>query len=378
MTATGTKAGSSVKDAGGDVTDLVDSCVFLGWKAPHDLIAYLPSGWREYLTPVAGRPYRRVVPDRQLENPEAERLAAPLHWKHGWRIPDSDVKADILSLANLSIMIACPDQGLMASVGSQPTLSLEVSRASNRLLNDQVAALGDDRVRKIMVVPTHLPQEAVVEIRRNSADSTFVGVAMGANGLGKPFGHPVYHDIYRTAAELDLPILIHVGTEWQPNVLSHPTGGGIPNTFAELYALRAQSVMGHLTSLVAMGVLEDIPNLRVMIVGAGITWLPSFLWRFDNDYKAQGGVDSPWLKRLPSEYIRSRVLVTTYSVPGSKLPAHQMKAVQTVPWISEMITYASGYPSWDANHPEDVADWLPTEWRHGVMSENVRRLFRIP
>ncbi|MFC4950134.1 amidohydrolase family protein [Pseudonocardia sp. GCM10023141] len=362
----------------GELSGLVDSCVFLGWKAPQDIISYLPSGWREYLTPVAGRPYRRVVPDRQLENPEGERLAAPLHEERGWRIPDADLAADVLSAPQVSSVIACPDQGLMASVGSQPTLSLEVSRASNRFLSDQVAALGDDRVRKVMVIPTHLPTEAVAEIRRNSGDDTFVGVAMGANGLGKPFGHPVYHDIYRTAAELDLPVLIHVGSEWQPNVLSHPTGGGIPNTFAELYALRAQSVMGHLTSLVGMGVLEDIPNLRVMVVGAGVTWLPSFLWRFDNDYKAQGGIDSPWLKRLPSEYLRSHLLVTTYAIPGSTIPPPQVRALQTIPWLGEMITYASGYPSWDANHPQDVVDCLPAGWRHAIMNANARKMFRLP
>ena len=53
----------------------------------------------------------------------------------------------------------------------------------------------------------------MAEIRRAGAHERMVGIALGANGLGLPFGHPAYHPIYEAASEMKLPILIQVGLD---------------------------------------------------------------------------------------------------------------------------------------------------------------------
>jgi predicted TIM-barrel fold metal-dependent hydrolase len=311
-----------------------------------------------------------------MQHPEGEREAHGRHQLVGWDPFSPDLKRDILAEDQLAGAILCPDQGMMASASSNPILGLELSLATNRWSVEQLDKIGDSRLRGVVVIPSHLPEEAAKELLAVGQDRRFAAVAMGANGLGKPFGHPVYHPIYRAAARVGLPVMIHVGGESPPDTLTHPTGGGTPNTFGGRYALRAQPVMTHLISLVAMGVLETVPDLRVVIVGAGVAWLPSFLWRFDNDYKAQGGIETPWLKRLPSEYIRNQVSVTTYALIGAGLPEPQLRALQTVPWIHEMISFASGYPGWDANHWSRVSADLPPEWRRKIMHDNAKANFR--
>ena len=56
-------------------------------------------------------------------------------------------------------------------------------------------------------------------------------------------------------------------------------------TYAEFHALRAQSVLTHLTSLIVQGILERYPDMRVVLVGAGTTWIPGYLWRIDADFR---------------------------------------------------------------------------------------------
>jgi predicted TIM-barrel fold metal-dependent hydrolase len=62
-------------------------------------------------------------------------------------------------------------------------------------------------------------------------------------------------------------------------------------------------------SLALEGVLTRWPGLRVVLVGSGVTWLPSLAWRLDKNWK---GVrrEVPWVDRPPSEIVREAVRLT--------------------------------------------------------------------
>jgi predicted TIM-barrel fold metal-dependent hydrolase len=221
-----------------------------------------------------------------------------------------------------------------------------------------------------------MPDEAAKEIRRVGRHQRVVAVAMGTNGLGKNFGNPIYNPIFQAAEELRLPIIIHCGTEQSPGTLTHATAGGIPASYVERYILRAQSVQVHLTSLICQGVFDRFPNLRVLVVGAGANWLPSWIWRLDEDYKALGFRDVPVIRRLPSDYVRENVRITTYSLARSAFTPPMVRALNTEPWIADVLCFASGYPSWDSNDPTRVGASLPIEWRERVMFKNALEFFR--
>lgn len=229
----------------------------------------------------------------------------------------------------------------------------------------------DDRLLGSIAVACQMPEAAAGEIRRFAKYDAMCQVLLAGNGVGKPFGHPVYHPIYEAAVEAGKHIAIHAGAAGGLN--PSPSGGGAVNLFVEYHALMVQGLTTHLLSLIAHGVFDMFPGLRVILVGGGASWVPSFAWRADADFK---GVrrEVPWVRHLPSDYLRDRVAVTTYPLdgPASK---EQMDALIRLVGTETTLIYGSGYPAWDQDDPGDVSIRLPAEWREQIMARNARKLY---
>jgi predicted TIM-barrel fold metal-dependent hydrolase len=113
-----------------------------------------------------------------------------------------------------------------------------------------------------------------------------------------------------------------------------------------------------------------------MIVGAGVTWIPGYLWRLDGDFKAYAARETPWLVRLPSEQFLQQVRVATYST-ATGLTAKQITGVlQTFDGLDDTICFASGYPRWDTDRVNDVSGLFPSSWCDKILSKNADAFFR--
>jgi predicted TIM-barrel fold metal-dependent hydrolase len=145
-----------------------------------------------------------------------------------------------------------------------------------------------------------------------------------------------------------------------------------------MYALRAQPVISHLTSMIFQGVLEKFPTLRVLVVGAGMTWIPGFVWRLDSDFKAYGARETPWLKRMPSEQFAQQVRVSTHSFCSAPDAEQFAQLLETYDGIDDVLCFASGYPRWDTDDPASVAGYFPEASRAKVLRDNALALFRWP
>jgi uncharacterized protein len=365
---------------------IVDGCVHHHWRNQDELTAYMPTAWRDYLgeaRSIAGRygqisintpyPYLHPVDDYLAESYPAT----------GRGVPGSDI--DVLREHIFAEQPGCESAilsfhtGMFAPTLANPYLALEVCRAANEWTRERWLAC-DARFAGLILAPNHLPDEAAAEIRRHGADARFAGVLMAGNGLGLPFGHPLYHPIYAAAAELDLPIVLHYGGD-SPDQL----GGGLPKTYSEYRVLAAQPIMAHLLTCIGQGVFVKFPNLRMLVAGVGTAWVPWMLWRFDANYKAMRR-EAPWLTSTPSDYLRQHCFFTTWPLDLVKHPLEgddgvEVEALhrlwQGIDGLDRMLVYASGYPYCDAERPAAVAARLPAGWQDNVLSHNARRLFRL-
>jgi hypothetical protein len=230
----------------------------------------------------------------------------------------------------------------------------------------------DSRLYGALAVPVGVPTAAAAEVRRFGGHPQIAAVLVSANPFCRPFGHPVYHPIYAAAEEFGLPVVIHVGTDHVGK--GSWIAGGLPTTKVEYYTLQDQVAAHHVTSMIAEGVFETFPGLRLLLNEMGFTWVPWLMWGLDSRYAALKR-ESPSLTRLPSEYFREHVWLSTQPFSLETPMARVMDLLESFGGLDERLCYSSDYPHWDTEWPRHVAPFLPKAWRSKVMGENACRLF---
>ena len=120
---------------------------------------------------------------------------------------------------------------------------------------------------------------------------------------------------------------------------------GYPSYYFEIRMAWPQIVQAHVVSLVCEGVFEKLPSLKWLFIEVDTWWIPGLLWHFDADWKGSRDT-TPWVKRLPSEYIREHVRVGTQPLEH---PPRRQDMTTLLDWdhADEMLVYASDFPHWD-------------------------------
>jgi predicted TIM-barrel fold metal-dependent hydrolase len=243
-----------------------------------------------------------------------------------------------------------------------------------RAFNDWTAATwlaADDRFRgSIHIAPTD-PQLAVQEIDRLAADRRFVQVMM-PGGARMPFGNRNYHPIYEACARHGLPVSCHFGGEGM-GVAGPPTAAGYPTYYLEMRMARPQTAMAHLVSLICEGVFEKFPDFRFLFIEQDIFWVPGLLWHLDADWKALRDY-TPWVKRLPSDYVRTSVRFGTQPMPQ---PPTREDLETFLRWIraDEVLVFASDYPHWDWDEPDGLLKGFDQNLRSRIFAATARDLY---
>jgi predicted TIM-barrel fold metal-dependent hydrolase len=349
---------------------IIDACLFHDWTSIAELTPYMSAGW-EALLMRQGDTTGPADPRSQwlLRNPFGDLLPGA-EVVAGFTVADA---ARVIDDANVANVVLGYHEGLLATAFPIPEIARTVVSAANDWTLDRWLS-ADSRLRALMLISTGVPTDAAGEIRRCGHDARFVGVALGANALGRPFGHRIYEPIYSAAAEFNLPLVLQTGTEAMSDSSTGALAGGRAATYAEFHAQGAGAYLAHVTSMIINGVFERYPNLRLLLVGGGVAWIPSYLWRLDYLTRLAPG-DARWLRRPPSEYFVEHVRVSTYSLedpPDSRL----LRLLETIPQAESMLLYASGYPRWDAATASDISHRLPGQWHDRVFGQNAREFFR--
>jgi uncharacterized protein len=371
---------------------VVDVCVHPDWTSPEELLPYLPAGWRDYVAANVEPSWREHLRG-QGERPATPLVYGPAMPRATWTHPDgaklataeprsretlgcdpATLRRDHLDAHGVERALLLPSYGMLLPSLPQPQLALELARAANRWLAERWLD-DDDRFRGAIIVPTQLAEQAAQEIRRASEHPRMTAVVLATNGLGRPFGHPLYEPIYEAAAERGLTVVIHAGGEGSPESAPYANAGGPASTFGEHYSVVAQTQMTHIASLIVQGVPARHPELRFLMLGAGAAWAVPFLWRFDTEHQGMR-LDAPWTVRSPSEYFREAFRIGTYPLDPAPSNQRLISYLGAFRGIEEILCFASGYPNWDAREPGVVSSIMPEAWRERVMRTNALEVLR--
>jgi predicted TIM-barrel fold metal-dependent hydrolase len=129
-----------------------------------------------------------------------------------------------------------------------------------------------------------------------------------------------------------------------------------------------------MASAIAHGVFERWSNTKLVLIECGIAWVPALLWRLDADYRALRK-ETPWLKRLPSEYARDHVRLTTQPLEQPRAPDALWPSLADIGGQA-MLLFSSDYPHWDFDDPGVLR--LPKPWQEAILDTNARSLYRLP
>jgi predicted TIM-barrel fold metal-dependent hydrolase len=214
---------------------------------------------------------------------------------------------------------------------------------------------------------------AAKEIERMASHPDMVQVVM-CSAARQLYGQRYYHPIYEVAERNGLPIAIHPGSEGK-GISGAPTPSGHPTRYFEWHNILPINFMAHVNSLVCEGVFEKFHGLKFVALEGGISWMPHLMWRMDKNYKALRNT-VPWLKRMPSEYIRDHIYLTTQPIEEPEQPNHLNDILDMING-DHMIMYSSDYPHWDFDNPQVAMRQIRRDRREKILADNATNLYGL-
>ncbi|HUC19011.1 MAG TPA: amidohydrolase family protein [Acetobacteraceae bacterium] len=298
-----------------------------------ELLPYLDDHWHEVMV-------SRGIDGLGLASyPPGAALSARPEWRGADGRPGGDLdllRREALAPWNTRLAICHCLHGAAAM------FSEDMGAALARAVNDWVAAEWLDReplLRASILVSPRSAELAVAEIERCAADPRFVAVLLLAGGE-MPLGRRAHWPIYAAAARLRLPIGIHAGSDFHNPI----TNVGWPSYLVEDYVDQAVIFQHQLLSLIGEGVFTKFPDLRVVLIESGFTWLPAFLWRATKEWRALRS-EVPWVDRSPAEIVREHVRVTLQPTDAPPAPEDLARVMEQI-GAERLLLFSTDFPHW--------------------------------
>jgi hypothetical protein len=256
-----------------------------------------------------------------------------------------------------------------ASLGFWGIVEPELARGCCRAYNDWLAeycAADPARLKGTPALPLGSLDDAVAEARRAVTELGFVSLTVPCCVGPRNLDDPGFDDLWRLAAELDVPVGVHAGG---PR-FAHRR---FVDSYATLHALEFPfDIMFAAATLVCGGVVERWPTLRLLLLEAGAAWGPYLFDRLDEHYEKRPH-EMPRISKPPSEYLLDgRVVI---SCEAERYLAHALDGLG-----SQTVVFASDYPHWDAEYPNSVRAIaertdLDDRQKEAILGANAERIY---
>ena len=266
-----------------------------------------------------------------------------------------------------------PSVGLYFWALDDAAAAVPIAEAYNDWLASYCAA-APDRLFGAAMLPVQDPVAAARELRRAHDELGFPAAFVRPNPCrGRSLSDGAYEPVWQAAEETGTAIGVHEGS----SVIVPTLGSDRPFNPLVLHAVsHSFEQMLACAQLIAFGVLERHPGLRVVFLESGGGWAPFWLERLDEQAESFGDF-CPDMRLRPSEYFARQCWIS-YEVDERTLPV-------LAPVVGERrVVWGSDYPHHDATFPGAVdalrrtMTGMPAAAQALVLGTNAAELYRLP
>lgn len=279
---------------------------------------------------------------------------------------DPDARIEDMDADGIDAEVVYPTIALrMFAIPDQP-LRLAVFHAYNDWVAEYCQA-HPARIKGIAMVDTEDLDEGVAELNR-ARSLDLVGAMVSINPQGNAYVEAEFDRFWATAAELGLPVSLHINTNREKLRLATPGDSMTIPTF----------VQRTLANLIFGGVFLRHPRLRVVSAENDAGWAPYFLQRMDGSFERHRTarklpIDDGGLQ--PSEYFQRNVRLTF--MEDAVAIRHRVEIGL------DCLAWASDYPHKESTFPhsqstlDDLFRDVPDGERNQIVAGNTAALYGL-
>ena len=286
---------------------------------------------------------------------------------------DPAARLEVMDDERIDAALMFPSLDLLAGDIKRADVAAANARAYNRWMADFVTE-DTERLYGMGVCPLQSVDAAVAEIEFMAEN--------GLNGMtfrperynGMELYSPEMDRVWSAAEDHDLTVAIHGSFGSKMTSFARTR---YSNQFYVHMVCHPFEQMASVMEVVASGILDDHPRLRVGFFESGIGWLPFWLDRLD-DHKETMGHLVPRLKREPTEIFSEQCFITMEAGEGDAF------AQIADAGLAHTVVWGSDYPHYDCTFPGALAELEETFDQIGrqhlqpeVLYSNARRFMGL-
>ena len=242
-------------------------------------------------------------------------------------------------------------------------------RAYNRWLKDGFCAPDPDRLIGIFQTPNVGIDTSVSELERAKKEG-YKGVALSAWPSGGDNLSPADDPFWAAAADLDMPVSIHLLLAAQQQKMGATNKGSV--------AIGASAFMYTMPIMVEMifqGVFDRFPKLRLGLIEVGVGWIPHFLEMVDDRYWRNRHWTNTKTKKVPSDYFKDHMLAT-FIVDRSGVASRHQVGVDNMSWSTDFPHHGNDWP-YSRKVIDELFVNIPEEERRKIICDNAVKFWKL-
>jgi predicted TIM-barrel fold metal-dependent hydrolase len=233
-----------------------------------------------------------------------------------------------------------PTAGLTLLQLDDAELQLECFRVYNDWLAE-ICSVDPDRLLGHGLIPTWDIDVAVNELRRCRHLGLRGAIIWTSPPMSDSFFDRRYDGLWAAASELHMPVSLHTLAGRRESAEISRFGSTVESTFYFGFRTRDE-LQRSLCELIAGGVFERFPELRVIGAEGGINYAAVMEQRLDSGFRSFWGRLDHGLRLLPSEYFRRNVYLTYISDPIG---------------LNNVRFTGADHFMWSGDYPHGAASW---------------------